>query len=189
MNRSTTRRLGIRTVALLSLVLAAFIASSSSASAYTHTGLSGRPGLVQPFQTLGTHLQVPCGAYGYSNCFAPGLTVQGPVVYRSPAATGIQYVTVRYNVYRWTGVGWAYETGREFSGTIGASQTGVALNIWNVLTTSGHKRTTFSIKWSNTYGQTLATSAVDMSGNDYACSTRFTLKCTVYTGSVAVYTP
>ena len=189
MKRSATPSLAIRTLVLLAIVLTALLASMSSASAYVHTTVSGRPGAVQPYQTVGTHLQVNCGAPGYTNCFAPGLSVHGPVVYRSPASTGTQYVTVRYTVFRWTGSGWAYETSRDFSGTINAGQTGAALQSWNVLTTSGHKKTSFSIVWSDTYGRTLASSAVAMNGNDYACNTRFTLKCNAYTGSVAVWTP
>jgi hypothetical protein len=189
MNRSSIRSFGARTVALLAIVFTTFLVSSPSASAYQHSAISGRPGSVQAYQTLGTHFQVPCGASGYTNCFGPGLAVQGPVVFRSPASTSTQYVTVRYTVYRWNGVAWVYETARDFSGAISTGQTGVALQTWNVLTTTGYKKTSFSIVWSNAYGQILATSAVAMNGNDYACSTRFTFKCTAYTGSVAVYTP
>jgi hypothetical protein len=189
MNRSTIRSFGARTVALLAIVFTTFLVSTPAASAYQHNAVSGRPGSVRAYQTLGTHLQVPCGGYGYTNCFAPGLTVQGPVVYRSPASTSTQYVTVRYTVHRWNGVAWVYETSRDFYGPISTGQTGVALQTWKVLTTSGYKKTSFSIVWSNAYGQILATSAVAMNGNDYACSTRFTFKCTAYTGSVAVYTP
>ena len=189
MNCSTRHSLGARIVALLAIVLTAFFASSPSASAFTHTGVSGRPGPVQPYQTLGTHFQVACGAPGYTNCFAPGLKVQGPVVYRSPASAGTQYVTVRYSVYRWDGAAWYHETSRDFSGTIYTGQTGAALQTWDVLTTGGLKRINFSVVWSNPYGQILASSVVNMNGNDYACSTRFTFKCTAYNGSIGVYTP
>ena len=189
MLRSVTLRPSVRILVLLATVLAALLGSSSTASAYQHVGVSGRPGAVQPYATQGTHLQVPCGAAGYYNCFAPGLFVQGPVVYRSPAATGTQYVYVRYTVHRWSAGSWVQETARNFSGTIGAGQSGVRLPTWNVLTTVGHKRTTFSIGWADAYGRTIATSAVVMNGNDYACNTRFTLRCDAYNGSVAVYTP
>ena len=111
------------------------------------------------------------------------------MVFRSPASTGTQYVTVRYTVHRWNGVAWVYETSRDFSGTIYKGQRGAALRTWQVHTTSGYKKTSFSIVWSNAYGRILATSAVAMNGYDYACSTRFTFKCTAYNGSVAVYTP
>lgn len=188
-NRSTTRTLGARIAALLAILLTTLLLSSPSASAYTHTTVSGRPGPVRPYQTLGTHLQVNCGAPGYVDCFGPGLTISGPVVFRSPASTGTQYVTVRYNVYRWTGAAWVYETSRDFSSTIYAGQTGAAMHTWQVHTTSGFKKTSFNVVWSNAYGQILATSVVAMNGNDYACSTRFTFKCTAYNGWVAVYTP
>jgi hypothetical protein len=189
MHRSTTLNLGARTVALLAIVLTTFLMSTPSASAYQHVAASGRPGSVRAYQTLGTHLQVNCGAYGYVNCYGPGLTISGPVVYRSPASTGTQYVTVRYTVLRWNGVAWVFETSRDFYSTIYTGQTGTALQTWDVHTTSGYKRTTFSIVWTNPYGQILASSRVDMNGNDYACRTRFTFKCTAYNGSVAVYTP
>lgn len=189
MNRTSIRGLGARTLALVAVLLTALLAWAPSASAYVHVTGSGNPGAVQAYRTLGTHLQVPCGAVGYYNCFAPGLTVSGPVVYRSPASTGTQYVKVRYTVFRWNGSGWYIETTRDFSGTINAGQTGVALPAWNVLTTSGHKQTGFSIVWTDAYGRALATSAVSMNGNDYACSTRFTYRCSAHTGSVAVWTP
>lgn len=189
MNSSPIRSLGVRIVALLATVLTTFVLSSPSASAYTHRALSGRPGAVQPYQTLGTHLQVNCGGYGYTNCFGPGLTISGPVVFRSPASRSTQYVTVRYNVYRWSGAAWVFETSRIFSRVIRTGQRAAALQTWQVHTTSGYKRTTFRVRWSNASGRTLASSAVVMNGNDYACSTRFTFQCTAYNGSVAVYTP
>ena len=189
MLRSAIRRQSLRALVLLATVLATLLGSTTAASAFNHIGVSGRPGAVQPYKTQGTHLQVPCGAAGYYNCFAPGLFVHGPVVYRSPATTGTQYVTVRYAVLRWSAGSWVQETARVFSGTIGAGQTSVKLPTWNVLTTVGFKSTSFGITWSDAYGRALGTSVVVMNGNDYACNTRFTLKCDAYSGSVAVYTP
>lgn len=189
MSRSTIVGPSIRFLVLLAAVLTVLLGSSSTASAYQHIGVSGRPGAAQAYATQGTHLQVLCGARGYYNCFAPGLFVQGPLVYRSPATTGAQNVHVRYGVHRWSAGSWVQENARDFSGTIGVGQSAVRLPTWNVLTTVGHKRTIFSIVWTDAYGRTIATSAVVMNGNDYACNTRFTLRCDVYNGSVAVYQP
>lgn len=189
MNRTTARRHATRILALLALVVTALVMSPSTASAYQHTAVLGRPGAALPYQALGTHFQVPCGG-AYTNCFQPGLIVQGATVYRSPATTGTQYVTVRYLVQRWIpGFGWSAETSRDFSHTMVAGSNAVRTQTWNVLTTGGYKNVQYAITWRDGYGSVLGQSVVHLNGSDYGCSTRFTFQCTAYVGSVAVYQP
>lgn len=184
-----TRRLASKVLALLALVVATVVLSPTSASAYQHSAVLGRPGSVLPYQVLGTHLQAACGG-PYTSCFQPGLIIQGATVYRSPASTGTQYVTVRYLVQRWIpGFGWAVETQQDFAATMGAGYGSVRTQNWNVPTTSGYKNVQYGITWRDPYGRVLGQSVVNFNGNDYACATRFTFQCTAYTGSVAVYQP
>lgn len=186
---TTTRRLVTKTLALLALVFTTLVVSPTAASAYEHTAIQGRPGAALPYQVLGTHLQTPCGG-PYTGCFQPGLIIQGATVYRSPATTGTQYVTVRYLVQRWNpGFGWAAETSQDFSATMGAGYGSVRTQAWTVPTTGGYKSVQYAITWRDAYGRLLGQSVVNFNGNDYGCATRFTLKCTAYVGSVAVYQP
>jgi hypothetical protein len=186
---TTTRRLVSKALALLALVVATLIMSPSAASAYQHTAVSGRPGAALPYQVLGTHLQAACGG-PYTGCFQPGLIVQGATVYRSPATTSTQYVTVRYLVQRWIpGFGWSAETSRDVAATMGAGYGSVRTQAWTVPITSGYKNVQYAITWRDAYGRLLGQSVVNFNGSDYGCATQFTWKCTAYVGSVAVYQP
>lgn len=191
MNRSTSRSHTARTVAsILALVLATFMAWIPSASAYQHVGVSGQPGSVQAFSTIGVHHKVVCPVAGWSPCYAPGLVVQGPDVYRSPASTGTQYVTAYYFVYHWDGGAWVETSSKAFSGTIATGQNGVALPDWSYLPRNGgYLATGFAIEWSDGSGRVLATSVIAMNGDDYSCTTRFPGKCTAFTGYVGVFRP
>lgn len=185
--KTSTRDLRRVLLALLLAVSATLGLGAPSASAYTPYTISGRPGAVVPYQVVGTHFPVACGAYAYVNCFQPGLIIYGPYVYRSPATSGAQIVTVNTTVYRWSN-GWYAQTQRTQQLTIPAGYSGTRFSTWNVLpNTGGAKYVAFAIVWANAYGQPIATQGIAMNtAGDYVCQTRLTTKCTAYPGFVTV---
>lgn len=181
------RRLVILAVLVVASVLGV---GAGQATAYSRYTVSGRPGAVYANQVAGTHLQVPCGAPGYYNCFAPGLQIPGLLVYRSPATTGAQVAIVYTTVDRWIGSAWYVETQRTQQLTIPAGQSSVRFGTLNVLTTVGLKRVRFGVVWGDAYGRALGSQLVHMvHTGDYTCQTRFTLRCTVYAGYVGIGQP
>lgn len=186
LRRSTTsvRRL---VLAVLLVVAATLGIVAPQASAYTNGGTIGTPGQAVVYQVIGTHFSVPCGPYA---CFQPGLTINGSYIYRSPATTGAQTVTVNTQVRRWNGIGWVLQTQRTQSLSIPAGYGAVRFGQWNVIpTAAGAMYVQHAIVWSDPYGRVLGGRSIVMNtAGDYVCQTRLR-GCTAYAGFVTVVQP
>lgn len=153
------------------------LGAANPADAFSGSG-SGRPGSLVPPAVQGSHHYVMGGWYPY-------LMVQNMTAWRSPATTGSQSVAAAFQVFRWNGSSWAYQTGSTVQGTIAAGYNSIRMPIWSITPTAGrgYYYVQMTVTWRSSTGVTLGTTNIYWNGSrDYECAT--VLTCSTGTGWV-----
>ena len=169
--RTFARALLITTIAALALVTL----KPAPASAYTVSSRGSYPGSVTGYVVQGSHYDT-CPSTYYT-CFTPWIVGSGPAVYRSPASTGNQTITVGYELQRWIdGHGWVTHGSRVHERTLYAGYSWLQMPRIDFLPNrGGHFRVIIGVAWGN-YNDTVNFGVRKLTYNqwgDYTCNTRF----------------
>lgn len=158
------------------------------AFAWSYLLPSGRPGAVSIPRVYISDL--PAGANILYPTFYNSSTSSGPIVYRSPATSGDQFVSGTYALQFLNGSDWvtiAYAVNSPFSGWIRAGQNSIVfpnLYIQPYPIQAGYYRVTWVFAWKTGAGVVLGSTAVVSNlATDHVCY-KTTIPCRSYAGSV-----